>query len=414
MNIWFISKYASIPNYAKIPSRLFYIARESRKLGNNITFITSDSNHLASFPKTSTTYNYLDIERIKVCWVKTFKFVKTASIKRVLSWIDFERKLFSLKIKNNFDIPEVVYISSLSILTVIYGYYLKKKYGAFLVFEIRDIWPLTMTEEGNFSKWHPLVILMGLVEKFGYNKADLVVGTMPKLDEHVKNVLGYEKKTYCFPLGFDPEVYNANNSTDNSEINTNFPKNKIIIGYAGSMGITNALEPFIETIKLMKHQTNIHFVLVGSGDLRTKFVSQLSGYQNATFLDRIPQSDVKWFLSQCDILYLSTKDSKVWDYGQSMNKIVDYMLAGKPIIANYTGFPSMINEAECGTFINSNNPLELQKVILSYASFSEEKLAKIGKNGQDWIWKNRNYTQLTETFFEQLKISMKEKIRIKL
>ncbi len=34
-----------------------------------------------------------------------------------------------------------------------------------------------------------------------------------------------------------------------------------------------------------------------------------------------------------------------------MNKVVEYMLAGKPIIASYTGYPSMINEAECGYFV---------------------------------------------------------------
>ena len=40
--------------------------------------------------------------------------------------------------------------------------------------------------------------------------------------------------------------------------------------------------------------------------------------------------------------------SKVWDYGQSMNKIVDYMMAGKPVVASYSGYPSMLNEAGSG------------------------------------------------------------------
>ncbi len=37
-----------------------------------------------------------------------------------------------------------------------------------------------MTEEGGFSKWHPLVLLIGFIEKFGYKKADLIVGLMPE------------------------------------------------------------------------------------------------------------------------------------------------------------------------------------------------------------------------------------------
>ena len=48
----------------------------------------------------------------------------------------------------------------------------------------------------------------------------------------------------------------------------NLDDKKITIGYAGSMGITNALDNFIETIISMKDNPNVKFALVGSGDLR--------------------------------------------------------------------------------------------------------------------------------------------------
>ena len=57
MNIWFISKYASPPLYAKAPSRLFYLAREIEKLGNKVKLITSDSNHFTNIPNTRKVYN---------------------------------------------------------------------------------------------------------------------------------------------------------------------------------------------------------------------------------------------------------------------------------------------------------------------------------------------------------------------
>jgi glycosyltransferase involved in cell wall biosynthesis len=260
-----------------------------------------------------------------------------------------------------------------------------------------------MTEEGGFSKWHPLVILIGLIEKFGYKKSDLIVGTMPKLDLHVKNIIGYERPFYCFPLGFNPKEYQSDHEmATTNQFDLNIPHNKIVVGYAGSMGITNALEPFIEAIILMSEYNHIHFVLVGSGDLRTGFIERLKGYNNVTFLERIPQDKVKYFLSYCDILYLSTKSSKVWDYGQSMNKIVEYMLAGKPIIANYTGFPSMINESNCGIFVKDNNPKDIKDIIIKYASFSKKELSTIGENGRKWILENRPYPQLTKSFLDYI------------
>ncbi|SIR03517.1 glycosyltransferase family 4 protein [Chryseobacterium sp. RU33C] len=401
MNIWLISKYASPPQYAKAPSRLFYLAREFKKLGNEALLITSDANHFANCPETDKIYNDEEQDEVAIRWIKTKKYIRTASKDRILSWFDFERKLFSMKL-SNMTKPDVVIVSSLSIFTIIYGYYLKKKFGSFLVFEIRDIWPLTMTEEAGFSKWHPLVLLIGFIEKFGYKKSDLVAGTMPRLDLHVEQLLGYQRPFHCSPLGFDPENYSEDFLKERNPFLDIIPSDKIIVGYAGSMGVTNALEPFIETVKMMKDDNNIHFVLVGSGDLRASYEETLKDCSNVTFLQRIQQSEVKYFLDACDILYLSTKDSKVWDYGQSMNKVVEYMLAAKPIIASYTGYPSMINEADCGKFINSTSAEDIKDAILYYGNMSAEERMEIGDKGRKWIFENRTYPVLGKKYMDAI------------
>jgi len=168
------------------------------------------------------------------------------------------------------------------------------------------------------------------------------------------------------------------------------------------MGVTNALEPFIETIQMMKEDSNIHFVLVGSGDLRESYEEQLKDCSNVTFLQRIQQNEVKFFLEACDILYLSTKDSKVWNYGQSMNKVVEYMLAAKPIIASYTGYPSMINEADCGRFIKSTSAEDIKNAILYYATMSSEERIAIGDKGRKWIFENRTYPVLGKKYMDAI------------
>lgn len=402
MNIWLISKYASTPQYAKAPSRLFYLGKEMCTLGNDVSLITSDSNHFSNFPKTKKTYNYEQEDGVDIHWIKTKKYKKTASINRVLSWFDFELKLFSMKTKK-IRKPDVVIVSSLSIFSILYGYHLKRKYKSFLVFEIRDIWPLSMTEEGGFSENHPLVKFIGVIEKFGYKKADLIVGTMPNLKAHVKNILGYDRPFFCSPLGFEPKKYSNDIELDTGLFKEYVQNNRIIIGYAGSIGITNALETLIDTIKLMKDNNSIYFLIVGSGDLKQKYEDKLAGYNNVSFLPRIEQDQVKSFLSVCDILYLSTKDSKVWEYGQSMNKVVEYMLAGKPIIATYTGYPSMINEANCGLFIKSNKPEDLKEAFLFYGDMSNEERLKIGDNGRKWIYQNRTYSKLAKEYLNAIK-----------
>lgn len=400
MNIWCISKYASVPKYGAM-ARLFFLTKEFIRLGHKATLITSDANHFCQFPKTDQTYNFEEIDGVPVYWVKTKKYQRTASISRVLSWLDFERKLFFFK-RKTLDKPDVVIISSLSIFSIFYGSYLKRKYKARLVFEVRDIWPLTMTEEGGFSKWHLLVLLIGWVEKFSYKHADLIVGTMPNLGLHVKDILGYERPFFCSPLGFDEQSYEERNDDVDNPFVEIFPRNKIIVGYAGSMGVTNALGPFIEVIKLMQGNRQIHFVLVGSGTLRKKLKNELSCCENVSFLPRIEQSQVKIFLKNCDVVYLSTQKSKVWEYGQSMNKVMEYMLAAKPIIASYSGYPSMINEAGCGVFIATDNPEDIKKEIIKFCGLTDQERLDMGNKGRQWILKYRIYSILAKSYIVQL------------
>ncbi len=72
----------------------FYLMEEFAKYNHKVNVITSDANHLASYPKTNKTYNFENINDVDLCWIKTKKYKKTTSIKRIFSWFDFEWKLF--------------------------------------------------------------------------------------------------------------------------------------------------------------------------------------------------------------------------------------------------------------------------------------------------------------------------------
>jgi glycosyltransferase involved in cell wall biosynthesis len=90
--------------------------------------------------------------------------------------------------------------------------------------------------------------------------------------------------------------------------------------------------------------------------------------------------------------------SKVWEYGQSLNKVIDYMMAGKPVIASYTGYPSMINEADCGTYVPAGDVPALKQEIERYALMSEHDRMQIGARGNAWLVENRRYTRLAEQY----------------
>ena len=115
---------------------------------------------------------------------------------------------------------------------------------------------------GGFSKFNPLILILSFIERMGYRYSDLIIGTMPNLKEHVENVLGYEKETFHIPMGFKKD------DLENENLNENFfdedkLKEKFIVGYAGTIGITNALHIFFETISSLSDEKNIHFLIFG-------------------------------------------------------------------------------------------------------------------------------------------------------
>lgn len=395
-NVWIISKYASPLKYG-FASRHFYFAQEFNNLGYDTTVISSDSNHLVAFPKFKQRFTSEIIDSVKTIWLRTKKYKGANSIGRIISWIDFEFKLNLLN-KKRLPRPDIIIVSSLSLLTILTGIRLKHKYKCKLIFEIRDIWPLTIIQLGGYSLKNPFVKLLQHIEKKGYKASDIIVGTMPNLAEHVTNVIGSNNKCFNIPQGLEVTLYENPQPLSDEFINQHIPKSKFIVGYAGSIGRSNALETIIECAIDLKDNANIHFAFLGGGDQLEEFKKKTSGLSNISFLPKVQKKQVQSIIKHFDVLYDSVKDISLYKYGLSRNKWIDYMYAAKPIIASYSGYPSMLNEADCGTFVPAENKDSLKHVILYYASMSQDARNEIGLKGKNWLLENRAFSKLAKEY----------------
>jgi glycosyltransferase involved in cell wall biosynthesis len=402
MNIWIITKYASSLENG-FESRPFALAKNFTKKGYKCSIITSDSNHFGVYPKYQNVYNFFSSGDINVLRIKTFKYSRTVSIKRVVSWFNFEIKLLFAPLQK-LSRPDVIIVSSLSLITILNGIRLKKLYKSKLVFEIRDIWPLTMIEEGGYSKFNPFVMFLGWIEKKGYLNSDLIVGSMPNLSSHVTNVTSSKSiRCECVPFGYDPIFFSKNtvNSiyfTDKYQI----PTDKFIIGYAGSMGLSNGLDAIIESISQMKSDSRFLFLFLGDGACKKCYQERTKGLTNVIFIPKVKRDEVSSFLELCDLLYFSALRSKIWEYGWSPNKLIDYMMAGKPVLASYSGYKSMINEANSGFFIDAENPQEITNALNEIILLPKERLLQMGANGKSWVIKNRQWEVVANTYLDYI------------
>ena len=399
--IWYISKYVAPPGPSTVGSRGYQLMRKLAAGGDQVAIITSDSNHLAVVPKMTSPHLIQHVDGLDLLWIRTMKFRGAKSLRRILSWLHFEWRLLFAPWKV-LPKPDAIIVSSLSLLTVLNGVRLQRRYGAKLVFEVRDIWPLTLVEEGGYSARNPLVILLGAVERFGYRRADLIVGTMPNLAAHVKEVLGHPKDVQCIPMGYNADRTDETGQVPEAYLEAGVPEGKFLIGYAGSIGISNALDTFFEAVAAVAQDERVHFVIVGDGGLRLDYERRYGHLPNVTFVGRVPRDAVQPVLAQFDLLYFSAHLSKVWEYGQSLNKLIDYMLSGRPVLASFTGFPSMITEAESGVFVPSGDRDALVAELTRLSQIEPERLRAMGQRGAEWIRANREYGVLADSYRQLL------------
>jgi hypothetical protein len=192
--IWFISKYGATPNKGNY-LRNFNFCKEFRKK-NKITYFFNSYNQINLKPKKINTYfKHEIINDVENFQLNGPEITQGFSLKRIFSWFVFEFNLLRLTLFTTKIIrPDIIIVKSISLFSILSGLILKKRYNSKLIIEITDIWPLTLVEIGKYSSNNPFIILLGYIEKLGYNSADAIVGSMPNLKEHVENVVKSQKK----------------------------------------------------------------------------------------------------------------------------------------------------------------------------------------------------------------------------
>jgi glycosyltransferase involved in cell wall biosynthesis len=403
MIIWYISKYATPAKYF-FGTRHFYLAEEWARLGHEVYVFTSNSSHLSqSLPRFEGKAFFETINGVKSIWLNTFKSKKTSGLSRIVSWFHFEWQLLTLRKRGRISKPDVVIASSLSLLSVISGYWFSRIYRAKFVFEVRDIWPLSAIVLGGYSPNNPFMLLLSFVEKFGYTHANLIVGTIPNLIEHVRTVTPRQVRCVCIPQGLNTRFYEENQEPLSREyIEAMLPRNKFIVCYAGAINANNPLEALIASARILR-ETNpeVCFLIVGSGEKKQALAESASDLSTVLFSEPIKKSQVYDLLSRVKCCYDSF-DSRLGKYGISRNKWIDYMYAGKPIICSYGGFRSMINEAGCGSFVPYDDPASLADEIRRYASMDSRELEMVGMRGREFLLANRTFEKLARQYVHEI------------
>ena len=401
--VWIVHQYASTPETG-MGGRHYYLARELAKQGYQVYLIASAAHHLLrEKPQFAGRFKMEAVEGFTMVWVKMPDYDEAHSKQRALNWFLFPwriQKLASLIP----DKPDTVLASSPSPIAFLGAQRLAKKFKSRLVFEVRDIWPLTLTEIGGYSVKHPFIRLMQWVEDKAYRDSDAVVSNLKNSVEHMVS-RGMARENFAWvPNGFSLDEVNKKaplNSTAASQL----PENKFIVGYTGTLGVANALDTLIEAAERLQGYPDIDFVLVGGGKEKHTLQALVKekNLSNVYFVEPIPKVEIQAMLTQFDACYIGLTKDPLFRFGVSPNKLFDYLYSGKPIIYGIdSGDYKPVEEAQAGLQVPVQDPDKLADAILKLYQMPAERRVELGANGRKAALDQYEYSNLSSSIARAL------------
>ncbi len=377
-NIWIINQFAGTPE-SGWGERHYYLSQYWIKQGYSVQIISGSFNHVFNkFPATDGKYTFEERAGIHFCWVKSPSY-KALSLMRFWSMLVFAFRIYGLPV-DKLGRPDIILVSSMPIFPILPAYRLKRKLNARqLLFEVRDLWPLTPRYLGHYHSWNPIIGLLKWFEKFAYRNADTIVALMPDPHGYINPISGNPAKLHHIPNGINQEV--LGNPPAGISRPADIPEGKFVVGYAGTLGIANAMEYFIEAARLLKDHPHIFFVIIGDGYLKSDLQKQAATLFNIAFLDKVPRMQVQTVIQYFDIGFISSRNLSLYCYGGAANKFFDYMLARKPILASYVDNNDPVKLSGCGMRVRPEDPVAIRDGILRLYHMTPEERAAIGEKG---------------------------------
>jgi glycosyltransferase involved in cell wall biosynthesis len=325
--------------------------------------------------------------------VKVPNYGDSHNKKRILKWLNFSASLFRLPLIK-MSKPDVVLVSPMATFPVYPAYRLAKKFKAKFVFEVKDIWPLSLMEIGGYKATHPFICLLRFFERFAWKNADHIVSNLPNYAQHIKDS-GFHREVSYIPNGIDLDELSKAQELHASIVDQ-IPENKFVVGYVGTVGAANALNHFVDAANVLRDNREVLFVIVGDGQEKPALIKQAKMLENILFIPSIAKPQVQSMLALFNICYIGLKKEKLFEYGVSPNKIFDYMYSGKPILHSISTSKDLVQMAKCGVSIEAEDPQAIVEAVLKFKTMSPEQRIQLGQNGHDYSIKKHDYAKLAK------------------
>jgi glycosyltransferase involved in cell wall biosynthesis len=351
-----------VPEHNAPALRTFDHCRRWVESGAQVTVVTGVPNFptgKVQSPYRNKLWQRETISGIEVVRVWTFLAPNVGIVFRSLDFLSYAVSSFLAGLFLSFD---VIVATSPQLLTGLSGASLAFLRRKPWVFEVRDLWPDSITAVKAMRKG-PLISLLRWLEGRLYSSATHIVTVSSALKEAIAARGIAPSKISVVPNGASQRLQIAPKDAALAE---RFGFNrKFVVGYVGTHGAAQGLETVLLAADRLRRCDDIRFLFVGEGANR-KALQALSrdlDLKNAHFVGPVSNAQVGAYLALCDALVVPLKNLPI-AAGALPSKMFDAAMMERPILLGVPGIAAdLLEEYGAGRVVQPEDPLSLANAI---------------------------------------------------
>ena len=403
MNILYLNHNAGSPALG-MEYRPYYLAREWVRAGHRVQVVAADFSHVrARQPQAGD----VTIDGIAYRWLPTPPY-QGNGLGRVKNIWSFCRQVWAMTDRLVADFqPDAVIASSTYPMDIWVARRIARRAKARLVFEVHDLWPLSPIELSGMSPRHPFIRLVQKAEDDAYRDADVVVSMLPKVHHYMASRGLHLSKLTIVPNGITPDEWQGTPAPLRDDVAQAIAARRAagqtVVGYAGSMGLPNALDHLLDAARLLQ-AAPIAFVMVGDGHERARLAQRVAaeGLANVTMLPPIPKAQIPSLLAAIDIAYIGWQRVPIYRFGIAPNKLMDYMMAGCAVLHSVEAGNDPVAESGCGLTVAPESPDAIADGLRRLAALPAAERRAMGACGRAFVLAHHTYPVLAQRFIQAM------------
>lgn len=404
--IWLVNEY-NFPDYER--SRQTNLCRLLDERGYDAYIISGSSENKEEKNRINDNRRFVFVQtpEAKGYIIKTSNYRKT--YERVLVALQFQNRLWNLR--NKLPKPDVI-VSDFAGLFGNGFLRWKKKYGTKIIYDILDLWPEAFVDLGYLKKDSFITKVLYNMEHRSYREADGIIFSMQGGRNYIID------KGWSNEVGGDVDTSNIgylNNGVNLAQVDKqrteyiledpDLDTDKFKVIYLGSISTTNGLNVLVETAKVLYERGNEKVVILvygyGNQEEKLKKMALDYGLMNIKFKGKLDFEYGANLLSRGDLNIFTFKDSPLWKYGISPNKLFMYFASGKPVLSMIRPAYDLVEGRKAGISVE-NKPEEVADAIELFSLMAKDEYDVYCRNSRA-IGIEYDYTNLVQVLIDKIK-----------